>query len=82
MGFSGWVIQTGPCAAVQPFKPILSPKFFNLFTVIMGSPFLSPQSANYEKGEFFQLNSVRLIEPKLQCFSATAKKKIFSWLSR
>ena len=40
---------------LQPFKPILFPKIFNLFTFILGSPFLLPQRANYEKGEFFQL---------------------------
>ena len=40
---------------LQSFKPILSPKFFNFFTFILGSPFLLPQRANYEKREFFQL---------------------------
>ena len=40
---------------LQPFKPILFPKFFNFFTFILGSPFLLPQRANCEKGEFFQL---------------------------
>ena len=39
----------------QPFKPILFPKLFNLFTFILGIPFLLPQRANYEKWEFLQL---------------------------
>ena len=40
---------------LQPFKPILFWKISNFFTFILGSPFLLPQRANYEKGEFSQL---------------------------
>ena len=51
-GFSAWGIQTGPFAACRANFVL---KFFQLLTFILGSPFLLPQRANYEKGEFFQL---------------------------
>ena len=40
---------------LQPVEPILFWKIFNFFHFILGSPFLLPQRANYEKGEFSQL---------------------------
>ena len=40
---------------LHPLEPILFPKIFNFFTFILGSPFLLPQRANYEKGKFSQL---------------------------
>ena len=39
---------------LQPVKPILFWEIFNFFTLILGSPFLLPQRANYKKGEFSQ----------------------------
>ena len=40
---------------LQAFKPILFWNFSNFLTFILGSPFLLPQRANNEKGEFSQL---------------------------
>ena len=40
---------------LHPLEPILFPKIFTFFPFILGSPFLLPQRANYEKGEFSQL---------------------------
>ena len=40
---------------LQSFKPILFPKFFNLFTFILGSQFLLPQRANFGSWENFPL---------------------------
>ena len=42
---------------LQPVKPILFWKFSNFYTFILGSPFLLPRRANYEKGEFSQLQN-------------------------
>ena len=40
---------------LQPVKLLLSQKISNFLTFILGSPFLLPQRANFEKGEFSQL---------------------------
>ena len=40
---------------LQPFEPIWLSRFSNFFTFILGSQFLLPQKANYEKREFSQL---------------------------
>ena len=50
-----WVPGVFKLDQLQPFKPILSWTFSNFFPFILGSPFLLPQRANIEKGEFFQL---------------------------
>ena len=52
MGFSALGIQTGPLSALEAN---FSSQIFQLFTFILGSPFLLPQRANNEKREFFQL---------------------------
>ena len=38
-----------------PVESLLFWQIFNFFTFILGSPFLLPQRANYEKGKFSQL---------------------------
>ena len=43
----------------QPLEPILFPKIFNFFTFILGSPFLLPQRARYEKGNAKVLRIIR-----------------------
>ena len=40
---------------LHPLDPILSWTFSNFLALILGRPFLLPQRANYEKGEFSQL---------------------------
>ena len=42
---------------LQPIQPLLFTNFFIFFTFILGSPFLLPQRANYQKREFFQLQN-------------------------
>ena len=43
---------------LQPFKPILLLKFSSSFTFILGSPFLLPQRANYEKREILPTSNM------------------------
>ena len=43
---------------LQPFKPLLFWKFSNSFTCILGSPFLLPQRANYEKREILPTSNM------------------------
>ena len=50
-----WVPGAFKLDQLQPVKPILFPKFYNFFTLILGDQFLLPQRANTEKGEFSQL---------------------------
>ena len=42
---------------LHPFEPLLSCKFSNFFTFILGGQFLLPQRSNYEKREIIQLQN-------------------------
>ena len=60
---------------LQPVEPILFWKFSNFSTFILGSQFLLPQRANYEKGEFSQLPKLALWGNK----NGLPSMKVKSW---
>ena len=56
IGWDRWILMSGVFKLdhLQPNQPILFWYFCTFFTFILGSPFLLPQRANYQKREFSQ----------------------------